>query len=202
MENFLCDIAAESRELTMLLDMLEEHHVELARIYGELGVDVVSLWGDLAMQTTTLMDPRAWRKHFKPRTARVIETARAHGVKYIYLHSDGNNMPIMDDLVEIGLNILDPVQPECMDPGEVRERYPHLVMHGTISSQRTLPFGTVEDVRKEVLGRIEKCGNRNGLAVAPNNVVQFDVSLEKLLCVYETVKEIGPDFYSGARSEA
>jgi uroporphyrinogen decarboxylase len=195
MENFLCDIAAESKELIMILDMLEEHHVELARRYGELGVDVIGLWGDLAMQTTTLMHPDAWKKHFKPRTARVIDTARTNGVKYIYLHSDGNNTPIMDDLVEIGLNILDPVQPECMDPTEVREKYPDLVMHGTISSQRTLPFGTVEDVRNEVLDRIAKCGRKNGLAIAPNNVVQPDVSVEKLLCVYETVKEVGPGFW-------
>ena len=197
MENFLCDIAAESQELTMLLDMLEEHHAELARIYGEMGVDIIHFWGDLAMQTTTLMNPDAWRKHFKPRMAHVIETAKNQGVKYIFLHSDGNNTPIMDDLVEIGLNVLDPVQPECMDPTEVREKYPDLVMHGTISSQRTLPFGTVDDVKREVLDRIEKCGSRNGLAVAPNNVVQTDVSIEKLLCVYETVKEVGSDFYKG-----
>ena len=197
MDEFLCDVALETDELVAILDLLEEHHLELARMYGNLGYDVVCIWGDLAMQTTTLFDPRLWRKHFKPRMARVIETARNQGVSHIFLHSDGNNMPLMDDLVEIGLDAIDPVQPECMDPTEVRDRYPDLLLHGTISSQRTLPFGTVDDVRREVLDRIETCGRRNGLTIAPNNVVQFDVPLENLLCVYETVKDVGPDFYRG-----
>ena len=197
MENFLCDIALESSELTAVLDLLEAHHVQLAKTYGELGYDVVCIWGDLAMQTTTLLDPRLWRRHFKPRMAHVIQTAREHGISHIFLHSDGNNMPLMDDLVEIGLDVINPVQPECMDPVAVRRRYPDLTLHGTISSQRTLPFGTVDDVRREVLERIETCGHRNGLAIAPNNVVQFDVPLENLLCVYETVKEVGPGFYRG-----
>ena len=195
MEDFLCDIALESKELKRVLDMLEEYHVELARRYGQMGVEVVNVWGDLAMQTTTLMAPDAWRKHFKPRMARVIETARSNGVGWIYLHSDGNNSPIMEDLVEIGVDILDPVQPECMDPTELREKYPRLIMRSTISSQKTLPFGTKEDVRAEVLERIEKCGYNNGLVLAPNNVVQFDVPLENLLCLYETVMEIGGDFF-------
>jgi uroporphyrinogen decarboxylase len=197
MENFMCDIAAESEELVYVLDRLEEYHVELARRYGCLGVEVLKIWGDLAMQTTTLMAPAAWRKHFKPRMANVIETGRKNGIQYVYLHSDGNNMPIVDDLVEVGVDILDPVQPECMDPAELRQRHPGLVLHGTISSQRTLPFGSLADVRNEVLDRIERCGRRNGLALAPNNVVQFDVPLEHLLCVYDTVREIGPGFYRG-----
>ena len=195
MENFLCDIALESTELITLLDLLEEYHVELARVYGQSGVDILALYGDLAEQRTTLMAPDAWRKHFKPRMARVIETAKNSGVDYVYLHSDGNLMPIIDDLVEVRVDILNPVQPECMDPTELRKRHLSLVMHGTISSQKTLPFGTKDDVKNEVSEIVEKCGRKNGLTLAPNNTVLNDVPLENLLCVYDTVKEIGPSFY-------
>ncbi len=195
MEEFFCDIASQSRELTNLLDRLEEYHIELARRYGQAGVDMLNLWGDLAMQTTTFLDPALWRRHFKPRTARVIETARKHGVRYVYLHSDGNLMPILDDLVEVGVNVIDPVQPECMDPAVIRERFPGLVLHGTISSQRTLPFGSVEDVEREVRDRIERCGRRNGLVLGPNNVVQFDVPLENLFCLYDTARRVRESFY-------
>jgi uroporphyrinogen decarboxylase len=101
-------------------------------------------------------------------------------------------MEVMEDLIEIGFDIIDPIQPECMNPYEVKKRFGHrMTLHGTISSQQTLPFGTVEDVRNEVRERIQRCGRNGGLVIAPNNVVQFDVPLENLLAVYETAKEVG-----------
>jgi uroporphyrinogen decarboxylase len=76
-----------------------------------------------------------------------------------------------------------------MDPYAVKAKYgDRITLHGTLSSQRTLPFGTVEDVRAEVRERIARCGTNGGLVIAPNNVVQYDVPLENLLAVYETVQ--------------
>jgi uroporphyrinogen decarboxylase len=138
------------------------------------------------------MKPDLWRKHFKWRDAMLIEEARKYGVQHFFFHTDGNLMEVMEDLIEIGFDIIDPIQPECMDPYEIKERFgDKMTLHGTISSQRTLPFGTVEDVRNEVRERIERCGKNGGLVIAPNNVVQFDVPLENLLAVYETAKEVG-----------
>ena len=196
LQRWLCDIAEESAFMLKLLDRMLEYKLEIVTRFARMGVDMISIGGDIAMHTGPFMKPDTWRKHFKWRDAELIEAARKHGVQHFFLHSDGNLMPILDDLVEIGFTVLDPVQPECMDPNEVKERYgDRVTLHGTVSAQRTLPFGTPDDVRTEVRDRVKRCGYNNGLVVAPNNVVQFDVPLPNLLAVYETVKEIGADFY-------
>ena len=192
LENFLMDIATESPIMVKMLDILLERKLEIVRRYAKAGIDMLSIGGDIAMHNSLFMKPSLWRKHFKWRDALLIEEAKKYGVKYFFLHSDGNLMEIMEDLIEIGFNVIDPIQPECMNPYEIKERFgDKLTLHGTISSQRTLPFGTVEDVRNEVRERIERCGKNGGLVIAPNNVVQFDVPLENLLAVYETAKEMG-----------
>lgn len=194
--NWLCDIAEENRLMVALLDRLLEYKLEYVRRFAEMGVDAISIGGDIAHKDGLFMRPATWRKHLKWRDAALIEEARKHGVRYFYFHTDGNLMEVMEDLLEMGFNIIDPIQPECMNPYEVKERFGgRMVLHGTVSSQRTLPFGTVEQVREEVRERVSGCGYDNGLVIAPNNVVQFDVPLENLLAVYDTVKEIGADFY-------
>lgn len=192
LEAFLIDVAIESPFMLKLLDRMLEYKLEIISQFAQAGVDIISIGGDIAMHTRLFMDPYLWRKHFKWRDAALIEEAKKYGVKYFFFHTDGNLMEVMEDLVEIGFNIIDPIQPECMDPYKVKEKYgDRITLHGTISSQRTLPFGTVEDVRSEVCERIHRCGKNGGLVIAPNNVVQFDVPLENLLAVYETAKEIG-----------
>ena len=195
---WLTDLGLDSAFAPRLLDRLLECKLEYTRRMAQAGVDMFCMAGDIAMQTGPFMRPETWRKHFKWRDAKLIEEARKHGVKYFYFHTDGNLMPAMEDLIEIGFNIFDPIQPECMDPVEVKRKFgDRITLHGTISSQQTLPHGTVDDVRREVEERVRTCGYDNGLVIAPNNVVQYDVPLENLLAVYDTVKEIGPAFYQG-----
>ena len=189
---FLMDIASESPFVVKLLDRILEHKLEVVRQFARAGVDIIALDGDIAMHTRLFMKPHLWRKHFKWRDAMVVEEGRKYGVEHFYFHTDGNLMEALGDLIEIGFDIFDPIQPECMDPYEVKERFgDRMTLHGTISAQRTLPFGTVEDVRNEVRERIERCGKDGGLVIAPSNMVQFDVPLENLLAVYETAKEMG-----------
>lgn len=200
LENWLCDIAEESRLMVALLDRLLEHKLEYVRRFARMGVDMISVGGDITHHYGPFMKPATWRKHFKWRDAALVEEAKKYGVKYFYFHSDGNLTEFFPDLVEIGFNIIDPIQPECMDPNEIKERFgDRVVLHGTVSSQHTLPFGSVEDVRAEVMDRVSRCGYNNGLVIAPNNIVQFDVPLENILAVYDTVKEIGPEFYRASK---
>jgi uroporphyrinogen decarboxylase len=191
LENWLAHLASPGPFVTKLLDRLLEYKLEQTRRLASAGIDIFSVGGDIAMHTRLFMRPEVWREHFKWRDALLIEEAKKYGVKHFFFHTDGNLMEVMEDLIEIGFTIFDPIQPECMDPYEVKERWgDKITLHGTISSQRTLPFGTVEDVRREVRERIERCGVNGGLVIAPNNVVQYDVPLENLLAVYETAKEV------------
>jgi uroporphyrinogen-III decarboxylase len=96
---------------------------------------------------------------------------------------------VFEDLVEIGFDIINPIQPECMDVLEIKRRFGSRVcLHGTISCQETLPFGTPEEVAKEVRQRISCYGRDGGLILSPSNTIQSDVSLENILALYNTAK--------------
>lgn len=194
LENWLAHLAQPGKFVSKLLDRLLEYKLEQTRRLCELGVDIFSIGGDIAMHTKLFMRPDVWRKHFKWRDAVLIAEAKRHGVQHFFFHTDGNLMEVMDDLIEIGFTIFDPIQPECMNPYEVKARWgDDITLHGTISSQHTLPYGTVEDVRREVRERIARCGANGGLVIAPNNVVQHDVPIENLLAVYEMAKSVMRD---------
>jgi len=190
MQNWLMHLVEPGTFVVKLLDRLLDYKLEQVRRLAEAGIDILSIGGDIAMHTGLFLQPDIWREYFKWRNARLIEEARKHGVQHFFFHTDGNLTEVMDDLIEVGFTIIDPIQPECMDPYEVKERWgDKITLHGTISSQHTLPFGTAQEVCYEVRERIERCGADGGLVIGPNNVVQFDVPLENLLALYETARE-------------
>ena len=189
MENTFVDLCTNEREVQRLCNALTDYLVELVRRWGETPVSGLYLTEDWGSQSRLMISLDMWRKYFKPADAKVVAEARKYGVKHFYFHSDGNLTPYLADLIEIGFDIFDPIQPECMNPAAVKREFgDRITLHGTISAQHTLPHGTVEEVRNEVRQRIRDCGDNGGLVIAPNNVVQPDVPLENLLAVYETAK--------------
>ena len=108
-------------------------------------------------------------------------------VKVAY-HTDGAVWPIIPDLVEIGLDILNPVQPACMDPAELKRLYgDRLCFWGTIDEQATLPFGTSQQVRDEVITRLKTIGKGGGLIIGPTHHVQLDTPLESFWAMVDTI---------------
>jgi uroporphyrinogen decarboxylase len=196
MQQWMMDLILNPDFVVALTAKMLKWKLELLRRLVEVGIDIFSIGGDIAMQQTLIMHPDVWRRYFKPCDAALIEEGRTLGVEHFYFHSDGNIMPVLDDLVEIGFDILDPVQPECLDPAQIKRRYgDRITLHGTVSAQQTLPFGTPADVRDEVVERVRTLGYNGGLVIAPNNVAQPDVPLENLLAMYDTVMEIGSRAY-------
>ena len=153
------------------------------------GVDCIGLFGDVAMQDRMIISPEVWRRFEKPRMAKFIADIRAQYPRmFFFFHSDGDVSAIVSDLVEAGVDILNPIQPECMDPLWVKRTFgDKLTLHGTISVQTTLPQGPPAAVRAEVLRRIETCGQDGGLIVGTTNVVQFDTPVENVVALYEAV---------------
>jgi uroporphyrinogen decarboxylase len=140
-----------------------------------------------------IMSPATWREWFKGRLASIIEEAQAvkPGLPIFY-HSDGNPEAIIPDLIEIGVTILNPVQPECIDPVMVKRQYGnHLALWGTIGTQTTMPFGTPEQVRAEVKHRIETVGYDGGLVLGPTHSLEPDVPWENIVALYEAIEEYG-----------
>ena len=191
MENLLVDYLLNPGFVEKLYDRLYELNTEILARCTAAGVDQVSIGGDIAMQDRLIMGPESWRRIDKPRLAAMIGRCREinPGV-HVYIHSDGNLWEIMDDLIEIGFDIIDPIQPECMDPVEVKRQYgDRIVLHGCGSLQQTLPFGTEEEVRQEVIGLIENCGYDGGLVLRESNAIGFDCPLGNVVAWFETARD-------------
>ena len=108
-------------------------------------------------------------------------------VKIAY-HSDGKIEPIIPELIEIGLDVLNPVQPACMDPAQLKRKFgDKLCFWGSIDEQHTLPFGTPEQVRAQVLERLETVGYDGGLILSPTHHVQLDTPLENFWAMVHAI---------------
>ncbi len=187
LENFLCDMLLDPGYAAELISRLALYEKKRGLRFVRAGVDIVGMYGDIAMQDRMLVKPNAWRAIEKPVLAEVFRSFKEENPEVlVFFHSDGDITEVIPDLIEIGVNIINPIQPECMDPVAVKEKYgDRITMHGTISIQKTLPKGTVHQVRREVRERIETCGKGGGLIICPSNLVQNDTPLENIEALYD-----------------
>ena len=191
-EQLLIDLYDNPDLVTALLDTVNNTMIEAARRLAQAGVDILRLGDDVGSQRAMLMSPATWRQWFKPRLGALMRAAKE--VKpdiLIFFHSDGYLEPIIPDLIEIGLDILNPVQPECMDPAELKRKYgDRLSFWGAIGTQTTMPHGTADEVRQVVKERIETMGPE-GVLLAPTHVLEPDVPWENIVAFVEAVEEYG-----------
>jgi uroporphyrinogen decarboxylase len=190
MDNLLADYLLNRDFVETLYDRLYALYGAMARREAQAGVDMISIWGDVAMQDRIVMGPEVWRAVDKPRLARLVADCRriSPGL-HVFFHSDGALTDLVGDLVEIGFDVINPIQPECMDPVAIKRRWgDRITLDGGISVQRTLPYGTPQQVRAEVEHLIGRCGYNGGLVAQPSNGVQPDCSVENILACYETIK--------------
>jgi uroporphyrinogen-III decarboxylase len=132
-----------------------------------------------------------WRRFFKERMANFIAELKAINpqVKVAY-HSDGNIVPIIPELIEIGVDVLNPVQPKSINPEKLKKEFgDHLCFWGSIDEQYTLPFGSPEEVRDEVLQRLQTLGKGGGLIIGPTHHVQLDTPLENFWALVNTIQQ-------------
>jgi len=138
-----------------------------------------------------LMSPAMWRKYFKPRMANLIaamKTINPH-VKVAY-HSDGMIDPIIPELIEIWLDVLNPIQPAAVDPIKLKEDYgDQLCFWGSVDLQHTLPYGTPAEVKAEVITRLKTIGRNGGLIIGPTHNIQLDTPLENFWAMVNTITQ-------------
>jgi len=191
LEQMMLDMAMDSDLANQLLDIPYKYHLTAAKKLVEMGVDMIWTGDDVGSQHQMMISPRMWRQYFKPRMATFISELKAINpdVKVAY-HSDGNILPIISELIEIGLDVLNPIQPASMDPVEIKRQFgDKLSFWGTIDEQKTLPFGTPEDVANEVRQRLETVGYDGGLILAPTHHVQLDTPLENLWAMVNNIMD-------------
>lgn len=182
LENFMCDLYEEPEFIEVLAEGMTELLIRRVTETARAGADLICFADDLGMQHTPQVDPRIWRKFFKPRWARVFEAARrVNPDVMLFMHSCGYVLDFIPDFIDIGLDALHPIQPEAMDVYEVARRYgKDLCLWGTISMQRTMPYGTPADVDREVRERVERIGRKGSFVLSPSNVFTADVPFENL----------------------
>jgi uroporphyrinogen decarboxylase len=155
-------------------------------------VDILWIGDDYGTQNGLMMSPDKWRKLFFPRLKQMCDLGHKYRAK-VMLHCCGSTRPIWPWLIEAGVDIYQTVQPEAkdMNPAELKEQFgDKICMHGTISIQSTLPFGTPQDVANEVRLRLETVGKDGGFIAAPAHNMQPDTPRENILALYEEVRRI------------
>lgn len=174
-----------------VLERICEDNCVKARRYAEAGVDMIRCGDDVGMQDRLMMSPATWREFLKPLLAKEIQAARDVNPEIpVWYHSDGDISSIIDDLIEVGVTVLNPVQPESLKLAELAANYKdRLCFWGTIGTQSTMPFGTPEDVRQAIKQSIDLYAP--GLVLAPTHVLEPEVPWENIVAFHEAIDEFG-----------
>jgi uroporphyrinogen decarboxylase len=189
-EQLLSDFILNPDLAENLLEIPYRYHLAAARKLVEMGVDMIWIGDDVGTQDALLISPAHWRKFLKPRMANFISEIKSINPKLkVAYHSDGMIYPIIPELIEIGVDVLNPVQPACLDAAKLKSEFKQRLCYwGSIDEQYTLPFGNPEDVRVEVLARINTLGRGGGLIVGPTHHVQLDTPMENFWAMIDTIK--------------
>jgi uroporphyrinogen decarboxylase len=195
LEDLMMDLVAAPEVAHYFFERTAALQQFAAEQFARAGVDIIITGDDVAGQQGLLISLETWRKFLKPRLAATVQTVkRANAGSFVFYHSDGNIEPLIPELIEIGIDILNPIQPECMDPAAIKRRYgDRLSFWGTVSVQRTMPFGTPDEVRAEVRTRIREVGCGGGLILAPAHVLGPETPWENIVAFFEAADEMTCD---------
>jgi uroporphyrinogen decarboxylase len=190
-EQLLMDMAADEGKANRVLEIPFQYHKTVTQRLVQLGVDMIWLGDDVGGQNSMLMSPQMWRRYLKPRLAELIAALRSinPAIKIAY-HTDGVVYPIIPELIEIGIDVLNPIQPLAMDPLKLKAGYgERLCFWGSMDIQQTLPFGTPDEVRHEVVTRLKTIGQGGGLLIGPTHNLQLDTPLENFWALVNTITQ-------------
>jgi len=186
MQNVLEDIYLHPEPVSRLLDVLCEHLLNLVRAWREAGADGLFLADDWGTQSGLMISPAMWRRLFKPYYCRIFQEVHACGMHVIF-HSCGNVTEIVEDLIDAGIDVLDPVQPGAMVQAEVARRFGGRVcFSGAIDAQRLAersPAQVKDDVRRAIDTLSRPLGN--ALILSPAPVMTPDIPLENICALFE-----------------
>jgi uroporphyrinogen decarboxylase len=188
MEDLMVYLLTEPEFIRDLLNQIADYNIRLIRNSAALGVDCMHFGDDWGSQHGPLISPELWRDLIKHPFRRMCRASRDVGLP-VSLHCCGNVEALMDDIVEGGVAVFDPFQPEAMDIWKLREKYRgRLTFWGGLSVQKTLPYGTPEQVRAETRKLLADMAPGGGYIIAPAHSISGDVSVENIEAFLETVR--------------
>jgi uroporphyrinogen decarboxylase len=192
MEEFFSDLSSDPKFAEYLLERICENRCFQSKRFAEAGVDMIRIGDDVGTQRGPLMSPDMYRKWIKPRHKRVIDAARkvSPSIDFQY-HSCGDCSEVIPDLIDAGVTVLNPVQPECMDQRKIKREYgKYLCFWGGIGTQTTMPFATPDEVYKTVHKTINTLGP-TGYVPSPTHVLEPEVPFENIEAYLRAVEEYG-----------
>jgi len=187
-EEFMLDLAIGSKWAEKLLDDITDYKVEVAKQVVKAGFKCAHTGDDFGGQGGFLISKDMWRKYIKPRWAKVWRIYKDAGLPIIH-HSCGNITEIIGDMIDIGLDVLEPVQP-VMDLAYLKKEFGnHITFYGGIDTQELLPYGTPEEVKAKAKEVIHTLGRGGGLIISPAQEIMRDVPIENVVALVSTIKE-------------
>ena len=190
MENILLDLVAHPDFASLLFDRLMEWHMPMIEAFGSIPeVDAIYFGDDFGAQKGLIMGTKWFRQVLKPRLK--IMYARAHELgKYVYIHSCGDNSPIIEDLIEIGVDIFNPFQPEAQDVYAMKREYgKYITFEGGIGTQGLLPRETPQGITEEIRRLKREVGQDGGFILSPTKPILPDVPTENAVACVEAILE-------------
>lgn len=190
-EQLMLDFFRNPQFIEYLFDQLASIASQSVTILAGAGVDVICLDDDVGEPSRMMIGPDLWRRFLKGHLSRIIKTASTENpaVRILY-HSDGYIEPIIPDLIEIGVNVINPVQPDVMDPAALKEKYGNrLAFWGTVGTASDWLYGSPRAIEAEVKERIETVGKKEGLVIAPAYDLEPKVKWENVLAFVRAVRK-------------
>ena len=189
-DKLMMDLVANKGFAEALISSIGEFMVEFNKknlsVIGP-SMDVYGIWDDFATQESLMISPDLWRKYYKPWHAKIISEAKKYDL-FVCFHICGNCSDIISDLIEMGVDILDPVQVSAknMQIESLKKRFgKNICFHGGLDAQRLLPFSTPKIIQEEVK-RVKKIFNKtSGLILGPSHYISPDTSIENVIAIYK-----------------
>ncbi|MCC8166736.1 MAG: uroporphyrinogen decarboxylase [Planctomycetes bacterium] len=189
MEDVLVNMAMEEDDVRLVYDGILEHHLKLLDVVLPHKFDALFFGDDWGQQNGLIMGPKLWRQYIKPGVAKIFEKARSAG-KMVVLHSCGDLREIMGDLIEIGVDVYNTVQPEIYDLKELKREYgKDLTFYGGISTQQFLPTATRAESKGKAREVLDIMADGGGYILSPTHAVTPDIPVDNILAIIEAGEE-------------
>jgi len=191
MQELLIDFALNPQMVHDLARISTDFDKAAIDMIADIGADAVTVPGDLAGEYTTIMSPKHYREFIKPYHREIVDHAHKRGLKIIK-HTDGNVWSILDDFLEVGFDGLHPIQPQCMDIGEVKTYLAgKMCVMGNIDCRDLLVSGTEEEVEQTVRETIEKAAPGGGYIISSSNSIHPNVKPENYIAMIRAAHKYG-----------
>ena len=188
MENVLMWMVDDRPLIHALLDKILDFNLQVIRRVCKHNIDAMLFGDDWGQQRGVIMGPKLWREFVKPRVRQMYQAVHDTG-KHVFIHSCGKVDELFPDLIECGLNVFNPFQPEVIDVFDVKRRYgADLSFYGGISTQRTLPYGSAQQVKDEVRRLIDGVGKNGGYIASPAHAIPADAKPENMAAMIEVLQ--------------